>query len=771
MLEKINHKSAPKEVVKALVTLYHQGKFDEILKQENELINLYPDSVDLYNIFGSTNLALNQFKNAIGNFKKAIKINPNLPIIFYNLGLSFHYDKNFESALSSYEKAIKLNPDHADTYCNMGMSFNEKGDFKRAIKSYRKTLEINPDHMGAHYNLGAIYSKTGELNLAIKNYKKATSLNPKNASSYNSLGEVYYKMGNLNESIINYKKAIELQPTFWQAYNNLSLVYEEKGDIQPAIKICQKSIDIEPKNPHAYNNLGVLYFKLKNYKRALEKIQKAMNLKSNFTVAYNNIANVFHKMKDYKKALYYYEKALKDHKESSVIHSNIAIVQNLIGNHNKSIHHRKLSVKLDPNSFSYLESLLFDLNYSSDMTAEEIFEYYEQFDKKFGLPLKHKRNTFAQPKIQKNKLKIGYVSPDFKRHSVQSFLLPTLAHHNHDKFEVFAFAELDKADLITEQYKSYVDHWIRTEKIKDDELVKKIRDLGIDILVDVAGHTKNNRLKVFAQKPTPISLTWLGFGYTTGLGAIDYFLTDKVMAPKGSEHLFSEKLWQLKNHPFCCYKAQVSMNKITPLSALSNGFITFGTLTRTIRINDRVIKAWADILTKVPNSKLIINSKNFLTTSFRNFHQKDSETIIELNRKFKDHGISENRLDFYYKTPPWDSMRQIDIALDCFPHNSGTTLIEHLYMGNPFITYSNRPSVGKIGASILTSLGHPEWIATSEEEYVEKAVALASDPQKLSTIRQNLRAEMEASPLMDHKGFVRELEGAYQAMWEKWCSA
>ena len=172
---------------------------------------------------------------------------------------------------------------------------------------------------------------------------------------------------------------------------------------------------------------------------------------------------------------------------------------------------------------------------------------------------------------------------------------------------------------------------------------------------------------------------------------------------------------------FCCYKKQTSMGEVnTPLSALSNGFITFGTLTRTIRINDRVIKAWADILTKVPNSKLIINSKNFLN---------NRNTTSNFMQKFKEYGISENRLDFYYKTPPWDSMRQIDIALDCFPHNSGTTLIEHLYMGNPFITYSNRPSVGKIGASILTSLGHPEWIATSEEEYVEKAVALASDPQ------------------------------------------
>ena len=174
-----------------------------------------------------------------------------------------------------------------------------------------------------------------------------------------------------------------------------------------------------------------------------------------------------------------------------------------------------------------------------------------------------------------------------------------------------------------------------------------------------------------------------------------------------------------------------------------------------------MIKAWVDILTKVPNSKLIINSKGFIN---------NGKTLGNFVKKFKDHGISENRLDFYYKTPPWDSMRQIDIALDCFPHNSGATLMEHLYMGNPFITYSHRPSVGKIGASILTTLGHPEWIATSEEEYVEKAVALASDPQKLSTIRQNLRAEMEASPLMDQKGFVREPERAYQAMWKKWCS-
>ena len=195
--------------------------------------------------------------------------------------------------------------------------------------------------------------------------------------------------------------------------------------------------------------------------------------------------------------------------------------------------------------------------------------------------------------------------------------------------------------------------------------------------------------------------------------------------------------------------------------SLKNGHITFGTLTRAIRINDRVIKVWADILKRVKHSKLIINNKIF----------KNSYSKKEYENRFFKFGISDEQLVFCFKSPPWDTMRQIDIALDCFPHNSGTTLIEHLYMGNPFITYSNRPSVGRIGASILTALGREEWIANSEQEYVDKVVALAKNTEKLSTIRRSLRKEMETSPIMDHKGFVRELEKTYQSMWDKWYSS
>ena len=364
---------------------------------------------------------------------------------------------------------------------------------------------------------------------------------------------------------------------------------------------------------------------------------------------------------------------------------------------------------------------------------------------------------FPQIKKHKTKLKIGYVSPDFKNHSMKSFLKPVLENHNREEFEIYAFAQLSQEDDTTLEYKSLVDQWVPTQGFTDLEMVKKIQELQIDILVDLAGHTKGNRLGVFAYKPTPISCSWwIGSGYTTGLSAIDYFLIDDVMAPPGSEHLFSETLCLLPSHAAIWQPDPQKMGSVNRLPALTKGYITFGTLTRAIRINDNVIKAWSEILKRVSNSKLIINSSDFN-------HYKNRRMIIS---KFKEYEVDSNRLEIGYQSPPWDIMRQIDIALDCFPHNSGTTLNEHLYMGNPFITLSSRPGVGKIGASLLAAIGRGEWIAVSEEEYIRKTVNLASDINKLATIRRSLRKEVNRSPIMDHKGFVQKLESVYQQIWK-----
>jgi predicted O-linked N-acetylglucosamine transferase (SPINDLY family) len=242
------------------------------------------------------------------------------------------------------------------------------------------------------------------------------------------------------------------------------------------------------------------------------------------------------------------------------------------------------------------------------------------------------------------------------------------------------------------------------------------------------------------------------------LKAIDYFLTDPITTPAESDHLFSEAPWRLPVVSFP-YRPAEGMGEVGALPALRNGFVTFGTLTRSIRVNHHVIRVWSAILNKLPNAKLIINSKSFL----------DEQMQDAVAEKFSHYGISRDRLLIGFDSPPWEVVRQIDICLDCFPHNSGTTLVESLYMGVPYITLAGRPSVGRLGASILQAIGRSEWVAGTEEDYIDKAILLASDLANLSAIRAGLRDRLQCSELMNETNFAQNVEKAYGKMLVKWC--
>jgi len=330
--------------------------------------------------------------------------------------------------------------------------------------------------------------------------------------------------------------------------------------------------------------------------------------------------------------------------------------------------------------------------------------------------------------------------------------------HDHSLIEVFAYSDPPKEDEVTERYKSSVDCWVDTKGMTDEQLAARIKLDQIDVLVDISGHSTNNRLGVFARKPAPVSLHWLDFGYTTGLTAIDYYLTDKYIANTNCDHLFSEKLWCLENTSLM-YRPYGEAARITESPFLKDGIITFGSLSRSNRITHRVVRVWSAILDAMPNSRLMINSGDF----------GDPKIQEEVAARFMQHGIERSRLDIGYSSPSWLPLQKIDIGLDCFPHNSGTTLIETLFMGIPFVTLADRPSVGRIGSSILGAAGHPEWIAHSEMEYAEKVLTLAHDTELLQHLRKNMRAELIKSPLMDEKLFAHDVENAYRQMWKIYC--
>ena len=598
-----------------------------------------------------------------------------------------------------------------------------EGNLEQATLSYRQALALAPNDVGTLVNLGFVLNEQKRHVEARAHLQKATLLDPKQEDAFYVLGTAELSSDSPDKAIESFNSALALKPDFSTCRLDLCRLLFERGDAQGARQIVQAGITIQPDSADLHHYLGILHHEARELDQAIACYEKALSIKPDYAEVHANWARSLHER----------------------------------GDVDEAIVRGRLALQMNPELEGARNNLLFALNYHPDKTAPEIFSAYREYDQRVGLPLRGSWAAHSNARNANRRLKVGYVSPDFRQHPVRHFLEPLLANHDKRQVEVFAYAELSKDDATTDRYRSYVDHWVLTGGLDDDALAERIRADGIDILVDLAGHTAKNRLGAFARKPAPISLSWLGFGYTTGLSAIDYFLTDGASTPEGCEDVFAEQPWRLAT-PGYAYRPAEGMGNVNALPATDRGFVTFGTLTRAVRVNHRTIKAWSQILQRVPKSRLVMDSGNF----------QDPSMQAALFAKFAAHGIGPERLQLGFHSPPWDVLRGIDIGLDCFPHNSGTTLFETLYMGLPYVTLAGRPSVGRLGSSILHGVGHPEWIAHSQDEYVEIAVALASDLPALAALRAGLRAQMRAGAVMDEAGFARKLEAAYREMFARW---
>ncbi len=621
------------------------------------------------------------------------------------LALALLGQQRTEEAEAPMRRAANLLPNDPDVHSLLGLINNVQKQPSQAEPSLRRAVQLQPNSAVAHYELGYFLFVQHRFTESAVSLRRAIEIGPDTGDMHYYLGTIFRYQNRLTEAEASLRRAVQLDPDLDGAHRELAGVCQEQGRYAEAEVHWRRMLELAPDNVDAYRGLV-----------------------------------------------------------------SVLVDQ---GRLSEAEACTRRGIALEADSPSLQTALLFTLNYDPDKSAEEIFAAYRDYNELLGLPHHSAWRDHENCRSTARRLKVGYVSPDFRRHSMSTFLEPLLAHHDKQVVEVYLYAELSKTskedavfqleskseDAETQRYRTYADHWIPTVGLSDEALAERIRADGIDILVDLAGHTMGNRLKVFARKPAPVSLSWLGYGYTTGLTAIDYFLTDSVNSPEGSESLFSEAPWRLATPGFV-YRRREGMGAVSPLPAARHGKVTFGTLTRAIRINHRTIRVWSEILKRVDNAQLLIDSLNF----------QAPETQALLTERFAAHGIGPERLVVGFHSPPWDLLREMDIGLDCFPHNSGTTLFETLYMGVPYITLAGRPSVGRLGSSILEGVGHPEWIARSEEEYIEKAVALASDLPALAAIRAGLRSEMEAGPLMDEPGFARKVEAAYREMWIKWSS-
>jgi predicted O-linked N-acetylglucosamine transferase (SPINDLY family) len=718
---------------------------------------------EAWNNLGMLHKASGHLEQACDCFEKALKQNNTFVPAYVNLAEICIAQKNFEKAFALCEHALQLSPDSPEAANAMGVALFLMERLEESVWVLQGLIQKAPYFVDAYNNLALTYRKLGQFELAVQASLGALKLRPEFSMALLNLADSLREMGRCTEALEFCQHALNLQADA-DAFHCLGLIQSEVGQLNEAELSLKKALELRPNFTHAWTNLAATYHKNKHFELAIDAYDAALNIDPTMLEARVNAMITLKMLGRNKAAIRYGEIALAQKPDYSETWSNLAGVY--MDNCELDLAVDSLIKAVETQQYGSRQGikkaysgLFFCLNYHPDLSAEAIYGAYQDYETRFGVPLRLQWIVPVNARVPDKRLKVGYVSAGFSNSSCKYFLEPLMAHHDHRQIEVYAYSEQLRSDEYTERYQGYADHWISTMGLSDDELTEQIRRDGIDILVDISGHTEGHRLLVFARKPAPVSIHWLDFGYTTGLKAIDYYLCDQHTVPEGSEDLFSEKPWRLDSPPFS-YRPSEGMGEVGALPALSKGYITFGTLTRSIRINYRVVRAWAALLKAVPGSRLVIDSGNF----------KGEEATTMMKQKFAEQGISEDRLDIGFHSPPWDLLRTIDIGLDCFPHNSGTTLFEMLYMGVPFITIAGRPSVGTLGAGILEGVGHLEWIARNEEEYVEKGVQLANDVAQLARLRMALRGQMQASPVMDEVGFARSLEHAYRQMWCLYCS-
>jgi predicted O-linked N-acetylglucosamine transferase (SPINDLY family) len=599
----------------------------------------------------------------------------------------------------------------------------QAGALQEAVVLYERGLSHNPNVPEALSNLGLALRALGRPDAAVLRYEQALAIRPAIPEVLSNLGLALRDLGRRGEAIARYREALALRPNYPEALSNLGNALSEQGQSQEAVSCLQKALALRPKYPVALSNLGKALRDCGKLDQAIVSYRQALALQPDFPEVLFNLAVALADQGRVDEAIDRYEQAIALKPDYPEAHSN----------------------------------LLMALHYSERSATTSTLARAQRFARQVEPP--NRRVAFANTPQPGRRLRIGYVSPDFRAHPVGYFLERFLAAHDHATVEVLCYSNSDLTDRVTERLRGSVDHWRSIVGLSDVAADMLIRRDNIDILVDLSGHTGQNRLPLFALKPAPVQASGLGYVDTTGLKAMDYVLADRFVVPVGDEASYSEKVLVLPDSYFCIAPPDIDV----PIAERAPGPLTLGCFNNWMKVTPGTIALWARILGALPDSRL------FLKTHYLSDPQAQSDVL----KQFSDVGVGPERLILEGHEPRAQLLaayNRVDIALDPFPFNGATTTVEALWMGVPVVTMLGHRWADRACASILTTVGVPELIADDPESYVHKVVALAQDRSHLGDLRGRLRPMLEGSPLCDGARFARAVEAFYRDMWASWCS-
>lgn len=580
------------------------------------------------------------------------------------------------------------------------------------------------------FMLATVAGQTGQLEEALDSYNQALRLQPAMPAAWFNKGMLCHSRGDLDQAEACYREVLRFDSDFAPACINLGNVLFIRGDVQEAESCYRRAVALQPDSVDALANLGKL----------LQSAGRFSHAES------------------------FFRRALAVQPQLADLHNELGMSLNGEARTAEAADAFRQAVALQPDFYTASSNLLLTLNYSEDLAPGQVFNEHRQWGRAAEARVTPYREHPGTPDPDR-RLRIGYISPDFRDHSVACFFAPLLANHDAAVVETFCYSDVQQPDAVTRQLMGDADHWRATAGMSDMQAAERVRADCIDILVDLAGHTARNRLALFAARPAPLQVTWLGYPNTTGLSVMDYRLTDGWADPEGTtEQYHTESLLRLPGG-FLCYRPLT----VTPDPAVcpspAAGHVTFGSFNSFVKMAPGVLQAWTSILQSVPGSRLLL----------KNFSLNDPEIRTRCLDTFRSLGIGSERLELHgtllAKQDHLELYRRIDIALDTFPYNGTTTTCEALWMGVPVVTLAGDRHAGRVGVSLMHSLGLPQLVATRQDEYTSLAVALAFDIDQRQQWRTLLRTQMESSSLCNGAEFALSAEQAYRGMWMKWCAA
>lgn len=659
--------------------------------------------------------------------------------------------------------AIAVRPDAPEGYASLAQIRKGQGRFDDAIAAYGTAIKLQPTNALLHYNFGNLLRDAGKLKKAATCYTCATVLNPEMAEASYNLANALKALDQGDEAIIAYRRTLNLRPNHGRAYFNLGNLYRVRFRLRAAINCYERALGLIPEDPKIFNALTDT-LRDRGYLEEAESIARgALNLWPELPGAHFDFGLVQQELGRFAEAEAAYIRALVRDPGDAKLYVNLGTLRVRMARAREAIASFSRGQTIDPTlSTAHRNTLAALLYVSGDNDAR--FVEHRRYEDKYARPLYAQIRPHTNVPDFHRRLRVGYMSSDFRQHPVGRNLLPLMRGHNHSAFEIYGYSSVVNPDTMTAKFKANCDHWREIVSLNDRQAADRIREDGIDILVHLAGHFDANRPLVCAHKPAPIQVSFHDTA-TSGLEVVDYLISDRVLSPRPNSERFTERLIRLPS--FYLADPIDDAPRLVPPPMLATGRVTFGCFNCPAKFAPEVLELWARLLRRLPDARLVLKYSNWF---------QDPGLRERTIGAFAEHHVDPARIQF----PEIEGTAQnlldhlaqynaIDIALDPFPFCGATATYEALWMGVPVVTLPRDSMVSRWTASMATSLGLTELIAGSEDEYLDIAAGLAAVPERLAALRAGLRDRISASPLCNSRLKVRHIERAYRAMWRRWC--